>query len=220
MDMTELGLPTHHTRVERWECDYNNHWNTRFYLRSFQQAREAALQLTTSESPATTAAVRHIRFHRELFASAPVEVRSSVLDGGAFDGAIVHLLSSSGRLAATALDMPGDVARGFPRVTPEEVAPALPRGLEGTAHEAVAGALGDEATVVLGPVARRRREYSRPSACGHARWCRISTVWRPSVGAPLVSRKWAPGADQDQAAFSTALSPWMMPRMSDSFMIR
>jgi hypothetical protein len=25
------GVPTLHTRVESWECDFNGHWNTRHY---------------------------------------------------------------------------------------------------------------------------------------------------------------------------------------------
>jgi hypothetical protein len=34
MDLERLGRATLHSRVERWECDFNDHWNVRFYVRS------------------------------------------------------------------------------------------------------------------------------------------------------------------------------------------
>lgn len=38
--LSDTGRPSHHTRVERWECDWNDHWNARFYVRSFQATVE------------------------------------------------------------------------------------------------------------------------------------------------------------------------------------
>ena len=93
------GLPTYHTRVERRECDYNDHWNMRFYGRSFQAASETiAAQGGLSNPGAATVRSRHMRFHGELRVSAPVEIRSAVLDRS--DGAVVHHMWSAGKLAA------------------------------------------------------------------------------------------------------------------------
>jgi acyl-CoA thioesterase FadM len=39
------GRATFHTRVESWECDFNGHWNTRYYGRAFQAAAEVAAAL-------------------------------------------------------------------------------------------------------------------------------------------------------------------------------
>lgn len=133
MTPDEIGLPTYHTRVERWECDYNNHWNVRFYGRSFQMAAEAVASHGGAPNPGAEAVkVRHLRFHRELMDSAPVEVRSAVLiDAGEFDGAIVHLLLNASGLAATAIDVPGKAGH-LPSVRSADVKAAMPRGIEGT----------------------------------------------------------------------------------------
>lgn len=150
MIFAEIGIPTHHTRVERWECDYNDHWNTRFYVRSFQMAAEAvATPLGGTNPGASVITARHMRFHRELTVSAPVEVRSAVVVGGAMDGAVVHLLRSARSLAATALDFPGG-ARGLPGVSHDNIGMALPRGL--TADPVREGTDGAGCRVLLGPV--------------------------------------------------------------------
>ena len=153
MDMTELGVPTYHTRVERWECDYNNHWNARFYARSFQLAAEAIA--TPAGRPSAGASLvrsRHMRFHRELFVSAPVEVRSAALEGGRLDGAIVHLLTSAGELAATALDSPGGGVERLPRVSPDDVPLAMPRGIGPEPISGWSAAGAAEIAVSLGPI--------------------------------------------------------------------
>ncbi len=121
MKTDPVGIPTHHTRVERWECDHNNHWNTRFYGRSFQQAAECIA--------AETVRTRHVRFHRELFVQANVEVRSAWMEGDTGGGdAVVHLLTGNGELAATALDFPAS-GQHLPRVSGSQVLLALPRGI-------------------------------------------------------------------------------------------
>ena len=158
--MTEIGRPTYYSRVERWECDYNNHWNARFYGRSFQMAAEALA--TTPGAPGPGGAItplRHLRFHRELFVSAPVEVRSARLAGGPQDGAVVHLLMSGGEISATALDLTPQPAADLPEVTPEEVPLALPRGLGTTPMRDWPDAGAHDVTVPLGPV--------RPSDLDH-----------------------------------------------------
>jgi len=160
MHADSIGRPTHHTRVQRWECDYNDHWNTCFYGRSFQMAAEV---VATPPGGASLGAgvIRslHIRFHRELFVSAPVTVRSAVLDGGLLDGAVVHLLTSSGQIAATAIDSPGG-ATGLPRVRPEDVPLAMPRGLEPQPPNVWQQSGSRELTVALGTVQSAELDFT------------------------------------------------------------
>ncbi|MFT3814919.1 MAG: hypothetical protein QM740_16335 [Acidovorax sp.] len=131
MDPIDTGYVSNVTRVETWECDHNGHWNTRFYTRAFQYASETVALLDgQGRNPgAATIASRHIRFHRELLSGDPVRVRSAAIQGGRWDGAVVHWLESAGRLSATALDLPGRVSPHLPRVPEAAVADALPRGL-------------------------------------------------------------------------------------------
>lgn len=152
MEPAEIGLATYHTRVERWECDYNDHWNVRFYGRSFQMASETISAHGSGRNPGAEAIrERHLRFHRELQVSAPVEVRSAVLaDAGALDGVVVHLLVSAGQIAATALDFPGG-GDHLPRVAPWDVALALPRGIDG-GLQAAAPKAAPITRVGLGPI--------------------------------------------------------------------
>jgi acyl-CoA thioester hydrolase len=129
MTLAGIGTPTHFSRVERWECDFNDHWNTRFYARSFQMAAEtlaAAPDGTSPGAPVTTQ--RHMRFHNELRISAPVEVRSARIADGALAGSILHLLFSGPMLAGAAVDGPMPLA-DLPSVPMSEILPALPRGL-------------------------------------------------------------------------------------------
>ncbi len=153
MHTDSIGQPTHHTRVQRWECDYNDHWNTCFYGRSFQMAAE---MVATSDGGANPGAgvvqSRHMRFHRELFVSAPVTVYSAVLHGETpLEGTVVHLLTSSGQVAATAIDFPGG-ATGLPRVRPEDIPMAMPRGLEPQPPNVWPDSGSPETTVALGTV--------------------------------------------------------------------
>lgn len=127
---TGTGYVSNITRAETWECDYNGHWNTRFYVRTFQEAAETIAMLNGEGNPGAAATrSRHVRFRRELLAGDPVRVRSAAVQGGRWDGAIVHLLESDGTLSATALDLPGRTSQHLPRVPEEAVAHALPRGL-------------------------------------------------------------------------------------------
>lgn len=138
MDICAVGVPTYHTRVEAWECDHNEHWNVRHYMRCFRQAGFVVADMASAAPLAGSAVTQHTRFHRELLQTAPVEVRSAVLSDGDLAGAIVHVLSSDGRLSATALEQPGHGADALPRVRADEVALALPRGIDGQPHEALA----------------------------------------------------------------------------------
>ena len=156
MNTQELALRGTHalfTRVERWECDYNNHWNVRFYGRSFQMASEVLAARQTGENAgAAIVHTRHIRFHKELFVSAPVTIRSARVDGGPQDGAVVHLLSSDGRLAASSLEQPGPGATLLPGIPAADLALALPRSIKAEPHAADWPMTGDDQVFVLGPV--------------------------------------------------------------------
>lgn len=125
------GMPTLHGRVESWECDFNGHWNARFYARSFQLGGDTIPFLPGVTAPDYRPRTRHIRFHRELFVGAAIELRSALVADGPEAGAVVHLLSSGGRLSATCLDIrPGPVA-GLPQLAAQDLGLALPRGLAG-----------------------------------------------------------------------------------------
>ena len=128
----ELGFPTLQSRVERWESDFNRHWNVRFYGRSFQMAAEVVAVRATGRNPgAGTTVSRHIRFHKELFVTAPVAIRSARVASGPFEGAVVHVLSSAGTLAACALDRPGAGGAALPAIAADLLDAALPRGITG-----------------------------------------------------------------------------------------
>jgi len=161
MDVCEFGVATLHTRVERWECDYNNHWNTRFYGRSFQLAAEVvAARYGGPKTEPATPQVRHIRFHRELFVSDTVEVRSAVLNGGGdMDGAVVHVLARDGVVSATALDVNVSASR-LPQVSADDVSFALPRGISGDSIDAWADSDSVNSAVELGLI--------RPHELDHA----------------------------------------------------
>ncbi|MHA6688076.1 thioesterase family protein [Mesorhizobium sp. A556] len=137
--MTTSGKPqrTYIGVVRTWECDENEHLNLGFYIRAFQDASEAFAILVSGRNPgASTAVLRHLRFHRELLVSKIYTIDSTLVLGGEYDGAIVHLLKSDGVLCATALDRPGyDITGSTPRwEQPVGMALALPRGLAATPH--------------------------------------------------------------------------------------
>lgn len=130
MTQARIGYVSNITRVETWECDFNAHWNTRFYTRAFQYAAETVAQLSGQANPgATVMQSRHMRFYRELHPGDSVLVRSAAIEGGRWDGAIVHWLESDGRLSATALDLSGYAPLDLPLVSEQATADALPRGL-------------------------------------------------------------------------------------------
>ncbi|WP_199093567.1 thioesterase family protein [Bosea sp. ASV33] len=159
MDIAQLGIPTHHTRVERWQCDFNDHWNARFYGRGFQSAAETVATLDGKPNPgAAVIAERHIRYHRELRVGAAVEVRSAVIRGGTADGAVAHLLVSAGRLSAVAIDRKAQGAHILPDAAGEDLERLLPRDLSSPASGG-----GDAGSVFhgeVGPV--------RPAELDHA----------------------------------------------------
>lgn len=161
MKLCNIGVPTYHTRVERWECDYNDHWNVRFYGRSFQLASEAISTHGGQPNPgADTIQKRHMRFHSELTVSAPVEVRSAVLtNAGDLDGTVVHQMWSAGTLAATALDLPGGDSH-LPHVTPEIVPLAMPRGILGRIAADTPAPGTDVTKIELGPIRSEELDHT------------------------------------------------------------
>lgn len=152
MTHTLIGLPTFHTRVERWECDYNDHWNVRFYGRSFQAASETIASHGGRPNPGgQCVSTRQLRFHNELMVSAPVEVRSArLIDAGDMTGAIAHEMWSGDKLAATALDLPGG-GDHLPTVTPDQVPMVMPRGISGPKPDTTPAAHTTATEIALGP---------------------------------------------------------------------
>lgn len=144
-----IGVPTYHTRVERWECDYNDHWNVKFYGRSFQAASEVIAAQVGENIGADTVESRLLRFHGELRVSAPVEVRSAALDRP--EGGVIHEMWSAGKLAATALDMPG-VSGTLPIVSPDDVPMGMPRSIVGPLPSVTPDEGADVTRIELGPV--------------------------------------------------------------------
>lgn len=128
MSVTELGVATHHTRVENWECDYNQHWNARFYTRAFQMACERTYALDGRSNPgALGISTRRLRFQRELLAAAAVEVRSMRLADGLLKDWTLHILTGEGSLSATAVEKPLVPLLSLPEVATEAVKDILPR---------------------------------------------------------------------------------------------
>lgn len=153
MQAEPFGIPTFLTRVERWQCDFNDHWNARFYARSFQMAAETAACLDGGENPgAAIIGERHMRFHRELLVGTTAEVRSAKCKGGENDGSVIHALFGDGRLAATALDRPGLGAAQLPEIEAGKVARLLPRNVASLSAEPWPAPADGVVRAELGPI--------------------------------------------------------------------
>ncbi len=162
---SDIGIPTHHSRVESWECDFNQHWNARYYHRSFQFAAERIETLCGREARGVQGLRRRmVRFHRELFVGTSVEVRSVGIAGGPHDGAIMHVLSGDGVIAATALDDPCLPASVLPHADPEAMAWAMPR----SASQSDATWNIDAVEAVVSETGSVRREEVDPHGFLHA----------------------------------------------------
>ena len=160
MEPFEIGLPTLVSRVESWECDFNDHWNARFYARSFQLAAERVASLGGRANPGVALlASRVIRYHRELFVGAPVAVRSARVADGAYAGAVAHLLSSGERLSATAIDLPGTGGDCLPTVAAETIRVAFPRTPAAPPHD------GETEAAETGPVRPAELDHTGALLC-------------------------------------------------------
>ncbi|MBL8589251.1 MAG: hypothetical protein JNK46_12035, partial [Methylobacteriaceae bacterium] len=160
--LLDAGVPTLHARVESWECDFNGHWNTRFYCRAVQWAAEVA-SVAGSERPfdasARPAPQRCLRFHRELRTGDALEVRSfrAAEIGGAN---VAHVILHDGRICATALDFGGPTNDVLP-LLPDALAPLVgPRGLPDAAVAPWTALPGRDGVVELGRVAPDEWEAS------------------------------------------------------------
>lgn len=124
-DTSRWGIGTYSTRVEQWECDFNGHWNTRYYGLAFDEAA-AVCDYLCGGKPGEGELNWHIRFHSELTAAASAKVFSSRVA----DLKQVHYLTSSSGVSATALRWP-IVCGALPATNSEVEARAKPRGLVG-----------------------------------------------------------------------------------------
>ncbi len=139
-DMSRLGRSTFHTRVERWECDHNDHWNSRFYGRSFDYGANQMVgdyPSIIADAPYRQGLVRHMLLKKELFTSSSVEVTTAVLDSPAYSsGAILQEVNSHGVSSALAVDywLGRDVraslnSSDYPSVSADIGSQAKPRGI-------------------------------------------------------------------------------------------
>lgn len=131
MNICEIGIPTYHARVEAWECDHNQHWNVRNYLRAFQQAGYVAADIAKRPVSNEATYTQHTRYHAELFQNSPIEIRSARIADGALKDATLHILTSNGILSATAIEQDGAPNLSLPQVKSEAIELALPRGIDG-----------------------------------------------------------------------------------------
>ena len=146
-DGLESGTPTLHARADAWECDFNGHWNTRYYCRTFQTAAEVGAALHGQQDTASVIPSGwHVRFHRELGGGDPIVVRSYQAQGQG-----THVLTCHGAVSATAIAY-GLPEHGFPPL-PVDLAPrVLPRGLTDAFPDPWTPDPSAEGVVELGPV--------------------------------------------------------------------
>lgn len=139
-DMSQQGRATFHTRVERWECDHNDHWNSRFYGRSFDYGANQLVgdhPSIIADAPYRQGLVRHMLLKKELFISSSVEVTTAVLDDPAYSsGALLQEVNSHGVTSALAVDywLERDVRAtlsnsDYPHVSADIGSQAKPRGI-------------------------------------------------------------------------------------------
>ena len=135
--LLKTGVPTLHTRCEAWECDYNDHWNTRYYCRSFEAAGSVAAALAGNDGPGgARASRRHVRFHRELKSGDPVTIRSFAILDAPEAPLTAHYMFRYDTVIATALDYGLPRNARMPTLPAAEAMQALPRGLTGPRAEA------------------------------------------------------------------------------------
>ena len=91
LPLTESGLAESiRGFVSAWECDKNNHWNTRFYSRAFQTATETMAAARTGVSADTAVSQgRHVRFRQELLNGETMRMCSGWAAEGALAGNLV-----------------------------------------------------------------------------------------------------------------------------------
>jgi len=150
--LLQTGVPTLHTRCEAWECDYNGHWNTRYYCRSFEAAGRVAAALADNDGQGGTRAPRHLRFHRELKSGDPVTICSFAILDAPEAPLTAHYMFRYDMVVATALDYGLPWNERLPALPAAEAMQALPRGLTGSRAEASEPDPPRDFVYELGPV--------------------------------------------------------------------
>lgn len=128
MAFSDHAQISHFTRVEQWECDYNRHWNTRFYARSFGFAADCCFSQQI-EAARPNLVERHIRFHREMMVGSAIAIYTAQLHEDA--QVLVHYLYGNGTLSATAVERYAEPIPnlGLPLVPEADCTEARTRGL-------------------------------------------------------------------------------------------
>lgn len=149
----EAGVPTLHTRAEAWECDFNGHWNTRYYCRAFQTAAEVAAMLDgITDRDNVIVEQRQMRFHSEVRGGDPITIRSYDIPDAAGAPVTAHYMSRYGKVVATALDYGLPRRKRLTELLSADAAQALPRGLTGPATAAWEPDAERDSLYELGPV--------------------------------------------------------------------
>jgi len=151
--LLKTGMPTLHTRCEAWECDYNGHWNTRYYCRSFEAAGRVAAALADNDAQDSAGASRrHLRFHRELKSGDPVTICSFAILDAPEAPLTAHYMFRYDKVVATALDYVLARNARLPALPAAEAMQALPRGLAGPRAEVSEPGSPHNFVYELGPV--------------------------------------------------------------------
>ncbi|MEM9120495.1 MAG: thioesterase family protein [Cyanobacteria bacterium P01_F01_bin.56] len=97
---------THHSRVQPWECDENEHMNAQFYAARFQQATAEFAAATGLVRPLNSKQRLTLRFHAEAHTEQHLVVESALIEVSPHGYAIGHRLldAASERLLATSID--------------------------------------------------------------------------------------------------------------------
>lgn len=131
MDL-QSGTPTLHCRAEAWECDFNGHWNTRYYCKAFQTAA-SVVRMLAGDTSATLPPLAHrqLRFHAELHSGDAITVRSFHIPDADAGALTAHYMFRYDRIVATAVDFGGPENRHLTHLSAADAALALPRGITG-----------------------------------------------------------------------------------------
>lgn len=127
-------LLTFQSCVPAWEIDVNEHWNTAFYIRAFQQASEAFAHSVPGPRPPAPPEVFHLRFFRELRLLDAFHVGSCRVSPARAPYAALHRLraGAGGALSASALELRGDGLAPDPQG--DEASAVAPHSLEPGRH--------------------------------------------------------------------------------------
>jgi acyl-CoA thioesterase FadM len=174
--MTQMrdGLATYHTRVESWECDFNGHWNTKFYTRSFEAASEVLAAKARQDAPDIP--VRQVRFHRELLNGDAVEIRSFAAVDAEGAPAVAHFMLRGDEVVATCLDLADPLPGFLPLAPGSETQLALPRGVVGPRRTPWKADPATDSIVEVGPT--RPGDYDPRGNIGLEtlmRFCAVTT---------------------------------------------